>query len=224
MVDSIRPTSNSIPFLLHFPAMARPWEYPRWRRWVMQLVMWLILGATVGLAELITYQRNHMPIELGPPVQLGQVDVRLPAGWRVGAAGSTLEAQDPETGRVVRVMYNPALLRSEEPPPDQGGAPVSTEPIEFHGLHRRGLMAAISQYQMSAQGLVTQPVLRAAAELPGQKLVVVEVSQYAAQMGPADRLLLQTVADGISLASGKAPPAPAMRPQNAEPESPDDSE
>lgn len=190
----------------------------------MQAVMWLILGATVGLAELITYQRNHTPIELGPPVQLGQVDVRLPEAWQVAVAGSTLEAQEPDTGRVVRVMYNPALLRSEEPPPDQGGVPVSTEPIEFHGLHRRGLMAAISQYQMTTQGVVSQKVLRAAAELPKQKVIVVEVSQYAAQMGPADRLLLQTVADGITPASGKAPPAPAMKQQDAEPESPDDSE
>lgn len=203
--------------------MARPWEYPRWRRVVMQAVMWLILGGTVGLAQLIAYKRNHAPIELGAPVRLGQVDVRLPAGWEaVGLAGSTLEAQEPDTRRMVRVMFNPPMLEAAEQPSGQGAVPISTEPLEFNGLHRRGLMAAISQYQMSAQGLVPEQVLRAAAELPGRNIIVVEVHQYAAQMGPADRLLLQAVADGITPAGGKAPAAPAMRQQNAEPELPDD--
>ena len=32
--------------------MARSWQYPRWRRYVMQAVMWLLLGATLALARL----------------------------------------------------------------------------------------------------------------------------------------------------------------------------
>ncbi|HET6247466.1 MAG TPA: hypothetical protein VFE47_07215 [Tepidisphaeraceae bacterium] len=31
--------------------MSRPWEYPRWRRVLLQLALWAILGATLGLAQ-----------------------------------------------------------------------------------------------------------------------------------------------------------------------------
>jgi len=64
--------------------MARPWEYPRWRRVLMQVAMWVIFGGTLGLAQLVVRQRQLTPIVLEPRTRLGPLWVRFATGMDAG--------------------------------------------------------------------------------------------------------------------------------------------
>jgi hypothetical protein len=69
--------------------MARNWQYPRWRRLLMQSAMWVILGGTVGLAALLDrHQHLAMITALGSPVQCGDAQLRLPEHWLREYAGT----------------------------------------------------------------------------------------------------------------------------------------
>jgi len=62
--------------------MARNWQYPRWRRLLMQSSMWLILGGTVGLAALLDrHQHAELRVTLDHPIQVGSIRLLLPAHW-----------------------------------------------------------------------------------------------------------------------------------------------
>jgi hypothetical protein len=64
-------------------AMARPWDYPRWRRTAMQIALWLIFGGTLGLASLLTHARHQTPLViLGTERIAGTLRLKLPQGWR----------------------------------------------------------------------------------------------------------------------------------------------
>ncbi len=55
----------------------------------MQCSMWLILGATVGLAALLDRNQNSASlIHLDPPMRCGQIRIALPANW-------TIDVTDP---------------------------------------------------------------------------------------------------------------------------------
>src|SRR5687768_11936341 len=98
--------------------MARSWQYPRWRRYVMQATMWLILGATLGLAAFVNHERRRsLRVELGAPATYGPITVRLPRAWDVIApresdprvlVSATEPAQTPARrpgqGRTVTVL------------------------------------------------------------------------------------------------------------------------
>jgi hypothetical protein len=73
------------PMPLYNPiGMARNWQYPRWRRLLMQSAMWVILGGTVGLAALLDrHQHQEMRINLTAPMQVGGVRLRLPSHWMI---------------------------------------------------------------------------------------------------------------------------------------------
>jgi hypothetical protein len=64
--------------------MAKSWQYPRWRRIVMQLVLWLVLAGTLGLAALVDHKRSqtHRP-SLGNAASYGDLEIRLPKRWQV---------------------------------------------------------------------------------------------------------------------------------------------
>src|SRR5688572_2445934 len=65
--------------------MARSWQYSRSRRTLMQVIMWLVLAATVGGASLLARQRMQARmVQPEKVVRLLAVEVRLPAGWAHG--------------------------------------------------------------------------------------------------------------------------------------------
>jgi len=72
----------------------------RWRESAVQAALWLILGATIGAAALVTHRRQvALHVELGPAVRLGDISIRLPAGWAVARSAprgmsEVLEATD----------------------------------------------------------------------------------------------------------------------------------
>jgi hypothetical protein len=82
--------------------MARSWQYGRWRRILMQVVMWVILAATVGLAALVTSHRSKSGhANLVQISTKGRVTLRMPAGWLIGGGsepGTLLVAQEPGAG------------------------------------------------------------------------------------------------------------------------------
>jgi hypothetical protein len=83
--------------LRYNPPMSRSWQYPRWRRMLMQATLVLILGGTVALAEFITRQRNRSSVpELEQSQKIDRVLVKLPAGWEVSEDDpNVLLAQEP---------------------------------------------------------------------------------------------------------------------------------
>src|SRR5690348_1980716 len=53
-----------------------------WRRTALQVVLWIILGATAGVAALVSHHRQvALRIELGEPVQMGDISIRPPTNW-----------------------------------------------------------------------------------------------------------------------------------------------
>jgi hypothetical protein len=68
--------------MLQFTEMPRAWQYPRWRRILMQATLWLILGCAIGSAELVTRQRlDSIRINLTHAFSSGRLHIRVPAGW-----------------------------------------------------------------------------------------------------------------------------------------------
>ena len=187
------------------PRMGRPWEYPRWRRMLMQVLMWLILGGTIGLAQLVTYHRSHAPIALSPPVQVGPFLVRVPDGWSVEARGPKLDAED-DAGRHLLVLALPITAASDDGVDvDAGGqGRGGSETMEFRGLHQTGTMQILSRIRRTAEGAVRTQVLTGTAVVPKIGVIVLELYPAGPRPGSADRRLLQSIADGISQARGGA--------------------
>jgi hypothetical protein len=74
--------------------MARAPTDTRFRRFMMQAIMWLILGATIGAAALVDHiKQQNLYVLLDQPTSFGDFSVRLPAGWKqVDDSGSALVA------------------------------------------------------------------------------------------------------------------------------------
>ena len=69
--------------------MARSWQYPRWRRIVVQVVLWVVFAATIGVAQLVVRHRQLVgSVDLAPLRMVDlpggvEIGVRLPKGWPV---------------------------------------------------------------------------------------------------------------------------------------------
>ncbi len=64
--------------------MARLTDYSPRQRLMLQVAMWLVLGATVGLAAMVTrYRTASSDVDLTEPATIGRFRVRLPANWTI---------------------------------------------------------------------------------------------------------------------------------------------
>src|SRR3954453_3687878 len=62
--------------------MARPYTHVRF--YLMQAVMWLLLGGTIVFALLASsYRRNALAVKLDAPLTARGLSVRLPARWEI---------------------------------------------------------------------------------------------------------------------------------------------
>ena len=107
--------------------MARSWQYPRWRRTGVQVVLWLVLAATLGVAALVVRHKRLVGwVELTPvrTVDLPGgvvVGVRLPKGWPVDhdAAEHNNDPDDDDAPPAVRQAVR--AFQAHEPPGGGGG-------------------------------------------------------------------------------------------------------
>src|SRR4051794_35997370 len=64
--------------------MAKNWQYGRLRVVALQVVMWLIFAASLGLAAFIDHRKNGaLEVTWGEPRTFGGLVVRLPRGWEL---------------------------------------------------------------------------------------------------------------------------------------------
>lgn len=194
--------------------MARPWEYPRWRRVLMQVAMWVVFLAGLGLAHVVVRQRQLMPIALEPPTRLGPLWVRLPQGWIQTSSedpnGGVIQAEDPDQAVEVRIMVQHLADQKGGLDVDQPGA--GTQPIYFKGLKQPGVMAGLQQHLRTPEGVVVpKEIMLAMTDLPSGYEVEILVAQGGGNMGAGERKLLETVADGITWA-GPLPPTRRLPP------------
>jgi hypothetical protein len=90
--------------------MARSWQYSRYRRAIMQGVMWVVLGATVGLASL--QARQHLsPAHLSAPMRFYDQDpwrIPVPDSWvPTESGGHHVDFREPVSPyRELRVMFD----------------------------------------------------------------------------------------------------------------------
>jgi hypothetical protein len=64
-------------------AMTPNWYFARWRHLLMQMAMWLALGASVALAAMLDYHlRRGQIVTLSTPVTDGSLTFQLPGGWK----------------------------------------------------------------------------------------------------------------------------------------------
>ena len=63
--------------------MARAWYFPRWRHLLMQMVMWLVLGASMILAAMLDHRlRQQQIIDFSPTVTDDSLSFRIPSTWK----------------------------------------------------------------------------------------------------------------------------------------------
>ncbi len=89
--------------------MAKAWQYPRWRYYLMQAVMWGVLAAMVGAAGLVDHQRRKsLEVKLGKPQTKRNLTIQLPEGWtsKKSDADSPIlfQLQDPVLRRTLQVI------------------------------------------------------------------------------------------------------------------------
>jgi hypothetical protein len=99
--------------------MPRPPDPSRLRRFLMQTIMWLILGATIGLAALVDHrQHKFLSADLGEPRQFEGFSIRLPSAWSAPEdqrnPQAVVEVAEPYfdyDGRVISVtLKQPSLV------------------------------------------------------------------------------------------------------------------
>lgn len=187
--------------------MGRPWEYPRWKRALMQVTMWLIFGGTLGLAHFVSSGRRSVPqASLGPPQPWGRLIVRVPRGWDFTSTRHgrvlDLEAMDPQDPRRIVVLSQEFPASGAESPPgesDDENAGPSSESIEFTGLGERGTLLAQPRLIHLQQGgpPILGASLSASTRLPDGLGVTVEVLVVGTRIGSADLALLREIVANI---------------------------
>ena len=212
--------------------MAKNWQYGRLRTVALQVAMWLVLGASLGLAAFIDHRRSgSLDVTLGEPVAEGRLVVRLPKGWEVDVQES--KAGPPRTltvidfdrqgrrRRTLRITQEQQSGRPRGPeyyiesavnlPIDDEGGALQTEPFPFLGQDDAVLlplkinMRALRRYVPTAS--LPEAGLYACAVTPDGLAVLVQVTGDGAY-GPSNRALLRRVADNIRLSDSTSATRP----------------
>ena len=192
--------------------MARSWQYSRSRRTLMQVIMWLVLAATVGGASLLARQRMQARmIQPEKAVRLLAVEVRLPAGW---VHGTVLRQRVPpiigaeriavisatEFGRSRRderrlegrqLIFREEIVRDgmtaieylKGQGADEAGDAIAEQLADVGG--QPGWMVVVPS-ERSDDGRRSPWAIFAAAILPTNRAVMIRMMGYGA-MVPADR-------------------------------------
>lgn len=194
--------------------MAKTSDYSRARYVAMQATLWLILGASVGVAALVSYVRKGVMdrIDLGPSLQLQTVSIRLPKDWRVRERSDGWEAiervrspwrrqiavseRDPREDSFLERLFGSAPARGQTPDVPMGpttGA-LSMEEVELDEE------SGVSRVQLTLSGALSN----------GHIVSVVLIAlDRAGQMEAENVALIKQVAQ--SLGKREEAPIPQMR-------------
>jgi hypothetical protein len=188
----------------------------------LQLALWAILGATLGLAQLISQERKNPDIELDTPVRLRSVLVRLPEGWTQwngwAPEAGQLQMVDPLQTRILTVFIDrPAAVSEGDPDAeiDVDSLPMTSQdmqPMEFAALHKMGWISKLPTTRWFPDSTGADNTVLAMVELSsGQKLYIQLNKRGVSQV---DRVLVEAVANHIALAKPNDParskPAPKV--------------
>lgn len=197
--------------------MAKNWQYGRLRAVALQVVMWLLFGASLGLAAYIDHRKSaQLDVTLGEPRNVGRLVVRLPKGWEVEESGGTPHTliakdfdrqgrerrllkitQEVQTGRKRGAQY---YLESVANLPDEEGIAPPIETFVFLGQDDGVLMP----FRINTRSLrrydpnLPDAGLYACAVLPDGLTVTVQITGDGAY-GPSNRGLLRRVADSLKV-------------------------
>lgn len=202
--------------------MGKPGRYTQTRRLIMQGVMVLVLGASVGIAALVGhYRAADWRVELGEPITMGRLKLRLPAQWQDGVTLrrspkgevtgiSVREITDPRTSRILGVNIVPLGSQSVEHfLITRGGAPRDMTRINFLGHPGRMVevkeIVEIQNRQTGATSLQRRSSVRAMVKLRSGQGVLVQLSGPSA-FGPSARELVSRVAQTMELSGGDETP------------------
>jgi hypothetical protein len=131
--------------------------------------------------------------------------VALPEEWE--PAGNwepdqgVLDVIDPEHTRELSVSIRKLRPQTDNPQGDTEQQVVSRtiQPVPFGGLHQNGIMAIVPRYEReSGDNIVAHDVLVALTVLPSGELIEIELRKGGQRIGPADQLLVETVANAIT--------------------------
>ncbi len=206
--------------------MARAWQYPRWRRIVMQATLWLILGCATGLAALVTHHRigaNH--VDLAKAFSFGQLKIRLPAEWAVAQGDDDslhfIGPEDPDfgdrlelavLGEQLNQRISPAelLSRSRLLPGTFTGGDDDSPPLRAVTLAGSpGVMVKVLRLHRT-QEMNQQPheELIVAAVLPSDLAIVLQMDCPRPDDDGAAEELIREVAARITVSDSSKSPSP----------------
>jgi hypothetical protein len=206
--------------------MARSAQYTPLRRHVMQLVVWLMLGATIGLAALVGHMRRNWGASAlsNRPLVIQDLSVRLPAGWRMHSdvhhdarvVAAVAEPGSEETARIVSVYLETGgedlspleyLVRDFDLQPPAPDGPESDslvpgiETIAFGPWP--GVMVSATVPIPGHGEQTTGKVLLACAVLPSGRAVIVRLEGLG-EPEPGDRELMQQIAQSVRMSGEPA--------------------
>jgi hypothetical protein len=198
--------------------MAKNGQYGRWRSVALQVAIWLVFAASLGVAALIDHRRTaSLDVTLGEPRTFGRLVVRLPRGWelegesgppravvakdydRQGRLRRTLKiTQEVQTGRAIgpeSYLENIIALPGLEQIPD-------VEPFQFLGQDDGAMVAFMLGDQRGARRRrprLANAGLYACTVLPDGLSVTIQLTGEGSY-GPSSRQLVRLVADNMKLA------------------------
>jgi hypothetical protein len=175
--------------------MGRPWEYPRWRRVLMQVVMWLVFAGSLCLAQVLAHNRS---VDRTNVVRVGAFELRVPDDFKIDASGpdDDLLAHDPQRNRRLRIQSLPLngarrsiIARGED-----------QMPIKFRNLQVTGVLDVTQDKHMSDEGEAVRYRLRARAAVPNVKRVVEITLDVSPGDEQEDQMLMEDLAAGLRIA------------------------
>jgi len=155
--------------------MPRPPE-TKLRRFMMQTIMWVILGATIGVAALVDRQKaSKLEVKLGEPTKLdGGISIRLPAGWKEidvpGGSETLIAVEDTAFDRAISVQLEQLSISDlligrgrgtlqEQIPFGDGSGTLSRRVYEEQGILRYMATRVLPRWRLLTITLETSAML-----------------------------------------------------------------
>ena len=175
--------------------MGRPWEYPRWRRILMQVVMWLVFAGSLCLARVLAHSRSQDRTNV---VRAGIFELRVPEEFKIDSSGPNNDLLAHDTQRSRR-------LRIQSLPPGEGGVSVFASgegfgKIKFRSLGLTGVLEAQQRTTRTDEGDTNVLQLRATAVIPNVRTVVITLDDLSPEDPEEDKILIEYFAADLRIA------------------------